>query len=73
MRLPRAIALAAVAFRSPECGPAQDDGVAGGDGEAGEHRRRDVTVNSPDEFTAMIRSEVGRWHKLARDTNLKVD
>jgi tripartite-type tricarboxylate transporter receptor subunit TctC len=33
----------------------------------------DLTVNSPDEFTAMIRSEVGRWHKLARDTNLKVD
>ena len=33
----------------------------------------DLTVNSPDEFSAMIRSEVGRWHKLARDTNLKLD
>ena len=33
----------------------------------------DLTVNSPEEFTAMIRSEVGRWHKLARDTNLKLD
>jgi hypothetical protein len=30
-------------------------------------------VNSPDEFTAMIKSEVGRWHKLAKDTNLKID
>jgi len=33
----------------------------------------DLTVNSPDEFAAMIRTEVGRWHKLARDTNLKLD
>jgi tripartite-type tricarboxylate transporter receptor subunit TctC len=33
----------------------------------------DLTVNSPDEFTAMIKSEVGRWHKLAKDTNLKLD
>ena len=33
----------------------------------------DLTVNSPDEFSAMIRSEVGRWHKLAKDTNLKLD
>jgi len=33
----------------------------------------DLTVDSPDEFAAMIRSEVGRWHKLARDTNLKLD
>jgi tripartite-type tricarboxylate transporter receptor subunit TctC len=33
----------------------------------------DLTVNSPDEFTAMIKSEVGRWHKLAKDTNLKID
>ena len=33
----------------------------------------DLTVNSPEEFTVMIRSEVGRWHKLAKDTNLKID
>ena len=33
----------------------------------------DLTVNSPDEFAAMIKSEVGRWHKLAKDTNLKLD
>ena len=33
----------------------------------------DLTVNSPDEFAAMIKSEVGRWHKLAKDTNLKID
>jgi len=33
----------------------------------------DLTVNSPDEFTAMVKSEVARWHKLAKDTNLKVD
>ncbi len=33
----------------------------------------DLTVNSPDEFTAMIKSEVGRWQKLAKDTNLKLD
>jgi len=33
----------------------------------------DLTFNSPDEFAAMIKSEVGRWHKLAKDTNLKLD
>ena len=33
----------------------------------------DLAVNSPDEFTAMLKSEVGRWQKLAKDTNLKVD
>jgi len=33
----------------------------------------DLTVNSPEEFSAMIGKEVGRWQKLARDTNLKVD
>ncbi len=33
----------------------------------------DLTVNSPDEFAAMLKSEVVRWQKLARDTNLKID
>ena len=33
----------------------------------------DLTVNSPDEFASMLKSEVGRWQKLARDTNLKLD
>jgi len=33
----------------------------------------DLTVNSPDQFTAMIKTEVARWQKLAKDTNLKVD
>lgn len=33
----------------------------------------DLTVTSPEEFTAMIRDEVVRWQKLAKDTNLKVD
>ena len=33
----------------------------------------DLSVNSPDEFTAMVKSEVGRWQKLAKDTNLKID
>jgi tripartite-type tricarboxylate transporter receptor subunit TctC len=33
----------------------------------------DLTVNSPDEFAAMLKSEVVRWQKLARDTNLKLD
>ena len=33
----------------------------------------DLAVNSPDEFTAMLKSEVGRWQKLAKDTNLKLD
>jgi tripartite-type tricarboxylate transporter receptor subunit TctC len=33
----------------------------------------DRTVNSPDEFAAMIKSEVGRWHKLASDTKLELD
>ena len=28
----------------------------------------DLTVNSPDEFAAMLKSEVGRWQKLAKDT-----
>src|SRR5262245_33024434 len=31
----------------------------------------DLSVNSPDEFATMIRNEVVRWQKLARDTNLK--
>jgi hypothetical protein len=34
------------------------------------HRRRGRCV---DEFTAMLKSEVGRWQKLAKDTNLKLD
>ena len=33
----------------------------------------DLAVNSPEEFTAMLKSEVGRWQKLAKDTNLKLD
>jgi len=33
----------------------------------------DLTVNSPDEFAAMLKTEVVRWQKLAKDTNLKVD
>lgn len=33
----------------------------------------DLTVTSPEEFTVMIKSEVARWQKLARDTNLKLD
>ena len=33
----------------------------------------DLTVTSPDEFPAMIKTEVARWQKLAKDTNLKVD
>ena len=32
-----------------------------------------LTVNSPDEFAAMMQDEVARWHKLAKDTNLKID
>ena len=33
----------------------------------------DLTVTSPDQFTAMIKTEVARWQKLAKDTNLKLD
>ena len=33
----------------------------------------DLTVNSPDEFAAMITAEVTRWKKLVKDTGLKVD
>jgi len=33
----------------------------------------DLTVNSPDEFAAMIVAEVVRWKKLVKDTGLKVD
>ncbi|MEO8754861.1 MAG: tripartite tricarboxylate transporter substrate binding protein [Casimicrobiaceae bacterium] len=33
----------------------------------------DLSVNSPDEFAAMMKSEVVRWQKLAKDTNLKLD
>lgn len=33
----------------------------------------DLTVNSPDEFAVMLKSEVLRWQKLAKDTNLKLD
>jgi len=33
----------------------------------------DLTVTSPDEFAAMIKTEIIRWQKLVRDTGLKVD
>jgi tripartite-type tricarboxylate transporter receptor subunit TctC len=33
----------------------------------------DLTVTSPEEFSAMIRNEIGRWQKLVKDTGLKVD
>jgi tripartite-type tricarboxylate transporter receptor subunit TctC len=33
----------------------------------------DLTVTSPQAFAEMIRGEVGRWQKLARDANLKMD
>ncbi|MFO1324003.1 MAG: tripartite tricarboxylate transporter substrate binding protein [Burkholderiales bacterium] len=33
----------------------------------------DLTVTSPDEFSAMIKNEIGRWQKLVKDTGLKVD
>jgi tripartite-type tricarboxylate transporter receptor subunit TctC len=33
----------------------------------------DLTVNSPDEFAAMIAAEVVRWKKLVKDTGLTVE
>ena len=33
----------------------------------------DLTVGSPDQFGAMLGSELVRWRKLAKDTNLKLD
>jgi tripartite-type tricarboxylate transporter receptor subunit TctC len=33
----------------------------------------DLTVDSPDEFAKMLRSETLRWHKLARDTGMKIE
>ena len=33
----------------------------------------DLTVTSPDEFAAMIKTEIIRWQKLVKDTGLKVD
>ena len=33
----------------------------------------DLTVTSPDEFAAMIKSEIVRWQKLVKDTGLKVE
>ena len=33
----------------------------------------DLRVGSPEEFGALMKSEVVRWQKLAKDTNIKVE
>lgn len=33
----------------------------------------DLAVDSPEDFTKMMRSETLRWHKLAQDTGLKIE
>ena len=33
----------------------------------------EIVGNSPEEFDAMIRSEIERWTKVARDANIKLD
>ena len=32
-----------------------------------------LNVGSPDEMAALLKDEVVRWQKLAKDTNIKLD